>query len=297
VARPFVELVSGSAGVITVVDESEEAALAQSSKGTVLWKANVENRAQTRRKVEFESFVEDAIAAPQAGFAGAHCSFVLAWKRFNQQHQGHRHENYALSCFLLGSVLPLNAAAALVVFIARSRHLHLAKRDPGRSTGCSFHCVVIAKFLVVDLLQQLCAVVYLLAWYEADGLRCQLCLFTPDRCEDASPFGPTMMGALTCMVLSALSNQVLVGSPDGETFSREQLRQDSEGACMRTFARILAGSVSVLPLTTGTFYAGPALLMAPTCVQVVLLVPCILGWMTVAMLFLNWIIACCENCD
>merc|ERR1712176_277673 len=100
------------------------------------------------------------------------------------------------------------------------------------------------------------------------------------------------MGALTCMVLSALSNQVLVGSPGGEASSREQLRQDSESTCMRTFARILAGSVPVLPLTTGTFYAGPALFMAPTFVQVVLLVPCILGWMTVAMLVLTWISAC-----
>lgn len=30
---------------------------------------------------------------------------------------------------------------------------------------------------------------YLLGWYEEDGLRCQLCLFHPQHCEDEDAFG------------------------------------------------------------------------------------------------------------
>lgn len=290
-ARPHVEVVTGEAGVVTVEDESEEAALALAANGSVLWKVVVENRAHSRQKVEFEAFVEDVVSAFPGGFKSAHCSFVAAWKTFNQQHQGRRHGNAALSSFLLGLFLPLNAVAALAVFVARLRHLHLAKRDPERSTGCSFHCVVIAKFVVVDILQQICIVVYLLGWYEADGLRCQLCLFHPGRCEEASPFGFATVALLTCTVLSSLSSQLLGGLPDKVPGGLDIKQED----CGHTFARILAASVAVLPLTTGSFFSGQSLFISPTAVHVVLVVPCVLGWMTVAMLLLLCMLNCCED--
>lgn len=37
--------------------------------------------------------------------------------------------------------------------------------------------------------QEVCIVLYLLGWYEEDGLRCQLCLFHPQHCEDEDAFG------------------------------------------------------------------------------------------------------------
>lgn len=289
-AKPHVKVVNGGAGVLTVEDDSEEAAHALATKGSVVWKVLIENRGSSSRNVEFEAFVEDAVAAPKGGFKSARCSFVRAWKRFNQQHQGHRHDNASLSCDLLGFVLPLNGVAAVVVLAARLRHTYLAKREPERSTGCSFHCVVIAKFFVADIMQQVCIVVYLLNWYESDGLRCQLCLFHPGRCEDASPFGMVVTVTLVSVVLSALSNQLLVGLP-GAAAGHEQ----DPDVCGRIFARILAASVSLLPLTTGSFFAGPAIFAAPTAVQVLLVTPCLLGWITVAFLALGCLSNCCED--
>ena len=47
-------------------------------------------------------------------------------------------------------------------------------------------CSILMIFACVQL--QICIVLYLLGWYEADGLRCQLCLFHPQHCEDEHPF-------------------------------------------------------------------------------------------------------------
>jgi len=107
-AWPFVEVVSGTAGVITIEDQSEEAAIALKNKGAVRWKARIENRAYSRQKIDFEAFVEDALSTPSGRFKDAHCSFVLAWKRFSQQHQGHRHDNASLSSAMLGFFLQLS---------------------------------------------------------------------------------------------------------------------------------------------------------------------------------------------
>merc|ERR1712232_114925 len=74
----------------------------------------------------------------------------------------------------------------------------------------SFHWVVLAKFVIQDIPQQVCIMLYLFGWYEASGLRCQLCLFEAEYCRYEAPFHFTNFVAFTCTLLSSCANQLLV---------------------------------------------------------------------------------------
>merc|ERR1712192_164146 len=128
--------------------------------------------------------------------------------------------------------------------------------------GYGFHCVVLAKYFIMDIPQQICIILYLLGWYEAEGLRCQLCLFHPEHCGEEHPFRWVNMLAIACCLGSCISNQFLVRQADLKVYTEDDM-------CWYYTFRIGGVCLSILPFTTGIFWASSALLSTPVFVQVI----------------------------
>lgn len=310
--------------VMTFEDLSPESQSIISTKGSVRWQATVLTGDRTTLQTRFAVTVED-FRAPhlEQMHSSTSCTFISAWKAFNMQHQGHGHQALKSCSFLLGLFLPVSALATYLVHtrMAQDAESSSATDDkpeneleaaagaedaavpaqaemkqrprPSDSDDCcdcggyGFHCVLVAKFLTMDIPQQVCIVLYLLGWYNSQGLRCQLCLFHPDHCEDEHPFRFANSAAILCTLLSSVANQLIVGP--------SKRRMSEEDICMQQFTRGAMACVSVLPFTTGIYYANSALLSTPMLDQVLVFVPCALGWFSVGVLVLSCIIACCND--
>ncbi|CAJ1386096.1 unnamed protein product [Effrenium voratum] len=288
--------------IVTVEDLSEEALGAVRSRGRVRWEAVVRNVEMSQRRARFVAFVEDFQAPHLEKIYSSQCSLTAAWKAFNQQHQGHHHRALALCRDLLGWLLPLAALATWAVY-ANALRTRKEREDlelPASAEVCEnagdvdvghrclggyeFQAVVCIKLIVMDIPQQICIVLYLLGWYELEGLRCQLCLFHPAHCEDEHPFRLVNSAAFACTLLSSVTNQIIFGPRKGD---------DDE--CCRWTMRIGLICVSVLPFTTGIFWATAALLSLPGMAKALVFVPCVIGWFCVLAGVLSCMIACCGD--
>ncbi|CAE8605147.1 unnamed protein product, partial [Polarella glacialis] len=237
--------------VVTVEDLSDEANSTLQSRGSIRWQATVAPSSSFRRNTRFVAFVEDAASAQLTQIHSSQtCAFAQSWKAFNQQHQGHNHRALAWCAWLLGIFLCVGAAAVYAV----QQELAFRANQPGSRR---FHSVVFAKFLLQDAPQQICVVLYLFGWYEAAGLRCQLCLFEPQHCgyEDPFHFGNTV--ALSCLLLSSLANQLLIRPTVRRKYTEDDI-------CMHYWIRIGGTCVATLPFTTGLCLASRSVLPDPT---------------------------------
>jgi hypothetical protein len=306
-------------GVMSFEDLSPEAQQHQSTHGLVRWRSTINNRAFSTRKTRLVTFVQDsAIPHLTQVHSSTACSFVRAWKAFNKQHQGRSHQALRWCRSLLGVSLPLAALATYAVHTHANGRVRSSKEEAEKqqwssskemaqaedlgaiekaepmepATDCcegyGFHCGVVIKLLVVDLPQQVCIVLYFLGWYEQDGLRCQLCLFSPGHCEEEHPFRPANFAAIACVLLSSVANQLLVRP----AWKR---RISDEDVCCSQLVRVAAASVATLPVTTGIFWATSSLLIAPTLMKAFVALPCFIGWISVALLMLAWVCACCQD--
>eukprot|EP00439_Symbiodinium_sp_Y106_P037018 s1209_g4.t1 len=209
----------------------------------------------TKKTGRFVAVVEDAVSTQLlAVHQHPKCSFGTSWKAFNQQRQGRSHRALAWCRFLLGLFLLVGAASVYAVYqMLESRNVNVRR----------FHLVVIIKFFLQDgtvqfgaapesrerrqdAPQQTCFVLYLFGWYEASGLRCQLCLFDSAHCSD------------------------------------EDGKYTEDDICMQLWIRIGGTCVAALPFTTGLCLASRSLLSSPTLVHLLFAVPCVLGWMSIS---------------
>jgi len=274
------------ASVMTVEDLSNDAVRAVQQRGSVKWQATLKNEAGGSRKTRFAAYVEDSVAPHLAAIQeSSRCAFTPAWKAFNEERQGDNHSLLSWCRFLLGLFMPLSAAA--ICGAARNMEAQDTCCD-----GLGFHTLVTLKFLFVDVTQQFCMVLYLLGWYNSDGLRCQLCLFHPSHCEEEHPFGLSNTGAFICTLASSVAHQMLL-----RPLSKGKKFMTSEDVCFRHGLRMLAVSISILPFTTGVFLASSALLAHPMLARCIFFIPCALGWTAVFMLFCMWMRAVCRECD
>lgn len=295
--RDFVGYYYGS-NAFTIRDLSEEALTTLGTRGEIRWRGTLTNRGWSRLRTRFAAFVEDALPTA-VSLAGTHghlsaevepeepgCSFAHAWKAFNARHQGRSHKALSWCRTVLFLCVPLSA---LVVGLVAWSLKHEKGNRPG-GVGLYFHSAVFAKCLLVDVPQQVCIVLYLLGWYEAEGLRCQLCLFHPQHCEPEHPFRFSNSVAFSCTLFSSVANQLIV-RPVWKKFYTE------EEECMQTTARIAHACLATLPFSTGVFWATSSLLSTPVLVQVLAFGPCVIGWLTVVGLFFCWLVACCGACE
>eukprot|EP00747_Dinoflagellata_sp_TGD_P072744 gnl/TRDRNA2_/TRDRNA2_157611_c0_seq2.p1 gnl/TRDRNA2_/TRDRNA2_157611_c0~~gnl/TRDRNA2_/TRDRNA2_157611_c0_seq2.p1 ORF type:complete len:500 (-),score=82.97 gnl/TRDRNA2_/TRDRNA2_157611_c0_seq2:66-1565(-) len=286
---------------LTMEDLSSDAAAALRSQGYVKWQAKLTSRISKRQRLKFVVFVEDAITPHLAEIhASRQCSFGPAWRAFNEQAMGtsamgtsHRAMEWCRS--LLGTFLLVGIAAIVVVHresILPSALPESVDRLLGKHR---FHAVVAAKFVLQDMPQQICIVLYLLGWFEAAGLRCQLCLFEPRYCVEEHPFCAANSIALGCTLLSAVANQLLIRPVLKKSY-------DECDICMQGTLRIMLVSLATLPFTTGIWLASGSLLTLPAFFHFLVAVPCGIGWMIVMGVVSFPIVGCyvrmvetCEN--
>jgi len=270
--------------VVTVQDASAEAVQSMMEHGYVEWEAHVQGIGSRKERTRFVSFVEDAASRQLLAMHGNdQCSFSKAWKAFNLQHEGHSHQALSRCKFLLGLVLFVGAGAVKFV------HDELWRRDDSFGKG-RVHAVVMAKFVLQDIPQQICVVLYLFGWYEAAGLRCQLCLFDPHHCGSENAFHFTNFVAIGCILLSACANQLLIRPVRKRSYTEDDV-------CMQYWIRIGGVSVATLPFTTGCCFASRSVLPEPTFFHLLFALPCAVGWMSISGFGCIGTLLCCEDSD
>jgi hypothetical protein len=181
------------------------------------------------------SHLKEVQAQPQ-------CSFEGSWKNFNARQNGHHHRvltvaRRAVAFFLCVAV----CSVGLVLY----RFLYVVE------SGRLLSRIIVLKFFLQDFPQQFCIALYLYGWYASDGLRCQLCLFHPEHCDDEYPLHK--QNALVCLftLLSACANQMLIQA----NLNRPKLgkwtgTEDEDEECGMVCVRLSLFSVSTLPFST-----------------------------------------------
>jgi len=267
---------------ITVEDLSIEAKEALAARGKIEWRATLTSRMGIARRVRFVMFVEDATAPHLAAIhANPQCTFSQSWKAFNMQRQGHGVKCLSWCRLLLGIFVFVGGSAVYVV------HAELKAQAAGKS-DFRFHIIVVAKFLLQDVPQQLCIVLYLFGWYEYYGLRCQFCLFHPEHCGYENPFHTVNLVALTCTLLSSLSNQLLIRPVFKKVYTEDDI-------CIQYCLRIGGICLSTLPFTSGMCWASANLVPFPRLTRVLFVMPCAIGWVTLAIVVCLPVLECCED--
>lgn len=290
--RSFRKFWLGSQKTFTFEDLSAEAEAAIASEGRVEWTATLTSKGPQDEENKFTIYVEDAtsIRMPKL-HSNKQCAFIKSWEAFNQQHNSYGHR--ALSrCS--GVLTLLFATGCLAVFVESTA----AWKFPRLANSLRFHIVVVLKFILQDMPQQIAMVMYLLGWYEADGLRCQLCLFRSDLCTAGHALNFVNMASLLVTLLSSLSNQCLIRpistKPD-DTCPECTL-------CWQGSFRVGLVCVLVLPFTTCMAYASRSILPMAWLFHLLFTIPCCIGWaviMSLASLPLVacyiWIVSFCEG--
>lgn len=267
------------AQVITAEDLSEEVTRVP----RVQWQATVRSIGFYRQSVRFVAFVEDAVREQLVAIhQHPRCSFSVSWKAFNQQHQGQSHLALSRCESLLGVFLVVGSAAVCLV------HRELEATSP---KSRRFHLVVLAKFILQDVPQQICFVLYLFGWYEAGGLRCQLCLFDAEHCSDEDAFHFSNVVVVGLILVSSLANQLLIRPV-------RKRRYTEDDVCMHMWIRVGGTCVATLPFTTGLCLSSRSLISQPTLTHVLFAAPCLLGWLSITgFCCLGILLACDEDFD
>jgi len=270
---------------VTFEDLSSESRQALAARGRVQWQATLTERSHGPRKTRFVAFVEDAVTPHLAEIhASPQCAFGKSWKEFNLQRQGHRHRALEWCRFLLGIFVFVGGAAVYAV------HAEVSTQQM-HSSNYRFHLVVFAKFVLQDVPMQLCIVLYLFGWYEAYGLRCQLCLFDPKHCSDEEAFHIVNLIALACTLLSSVANQLLIRPVVKKTYTEDDI-------CVQYCVRVGGVCVAVLPFTSGLCWASRSLIPMPLLVHAMFAIPCGIGWLTLGGLLCLPVVECCDDeCD
>jgi hypothetical protein len=171
------------------------------------------------------------------------CSFEGSWQNFNERHNGEHHKVLTNTQTATGFFL----AVSLVTFLVTGHRFYFYVES-----GKLLSRVIAFKFLAQDFPQQLCIVAYLYGWYAENGLRCQMCLFHPQHCDDEHPLHFANMLVCIFTLLSASSNQLLLQA--------KSRKYDEEEECFLVCARGAIFSVSVVPFSTGLLCLSSSLL-------------------------------------
>jgi len=230
-----------------------------------VWSGSVSLKSKFSDAAQIHLYVVDScIEHLEQIHAQEQCSFEKSWQNFNERHNGEHHSvlmntQRACSFFLLVSV------SSFVLMLYRFWFYIEGGKLLSR--------LIAFKFVVQDFPQQLCVVAYLYGWYASNGLRCQMCLFHPDHCDDEHPLHSSNFLMCTFTLLSAVSNQLLL-QPKAK-------RYDEEEECCLWCTRGVFFSMSVLPFSTAIFFlSGPLLHLRSSVVYVVAGIPTLVGWGT-----------------
>lgn len=190
------------------------------------------------------------------------CSFEKGWENFNEKESG-KHQTVLVTTKRATTFFLVVSSACFLLMLRR----FLLYVEGGRLLSR----VVALKFILQDIPQQICIVGYIYSWYAVDGLRCQMCIFHPDHCDNEHPLHLSNLILCILTLLSASSNQMLL-QPKAK-------RIDEETECFLALSRIALFSVSVLPFSTAMFFLTSAVLhFQSTFIYAVSAVPTFVGW-------------------
>jgi hypothetical protein len=160
------------------------------------------------------------------------CDFKLAWSSFEDT-QAWRPSH------TLGVVRTV-AFMAIVAGVACTFRVYALA---ARKSNVEFGAMVGGKYWLVDVPLQVCLVMYLYHWYRNSGMRCQLCLFDPEHCEDEHPlhFSNGLLCAVT--VLSSAMNQLILAPSSPPKDEDEHITN----GCLR----LMLFSLATLPFSFG----------------------------------------------
>ncbi|CAD7961086.1 unnamed protein product [Amoebophrya sp. A120] len=239
------------------------------------------------------------------------CNFITTWEAFSKK-SADSEAWYINSFFTI--LLFFFATQMLSLFLILWRYCRFADGSK------MFTKLVLLKFLLQDLPLQLCAAVYLHAWYGQNGMRCQMCLFDEDHCnsfedsydgsyENANPVVVWQNQVLFfSLIFSAISVQLFLDPSRNRSvmaiYDSFTLQEDEK--IFTLFIRFLLFSLSILPLSTGyclfsgsssgLFHQLEVTKHAHTVhkhffLHLLLTISCVSGWMTVLALPF----CCCEE--
>jgi len=193
------------------------------------------------------------------------CSFEDSWQNFNERHNGEHHKVLTFTQQACGFFLAVSVGTFALMMYRFYWYVE---------GGKLLSRMIAVKFLIQDFPQQLLIVTYLYGWYAQNGLRCQMCLFHPQHCDDEHPLHYSNLLVCVFTLLSATSNQLLLQA--------KARRYEEEEECFLWFARCAIFSVSVLPFSTGLFFLSSSLLhLRSALVYFLAGVPTLVGWATV----------------
>jgi len=204
------------------------------------------------------------------------CSFEASWQNFNERHSGRHHQVlnrawYFTWLCLVGSTL--STGVMLRRFLHRIEGGNLLSR------------LVVLKLFLLDLPQQLCIALYIYAWYAQNGLRCQMCLFHPQHCDDEYPLHWSNLMVCLFTIMSSCSNQFLIQIVPRKRHDEEELVQ----CCLR----IGMISLSTLPFSTATLLLSFSVLqLRSLLVYFIAGSLCLVGWSSLLCLPLT---AICDD--
>lgn len=190
------------------------------------------------------------------------CKFDASWANFNMHHSGQHHQILLYTQSATFFFLMVSIATTSVVF-----HRFYFYVEAGKLLSR----IIAVKFVIQDFPQQMCIAFYLYGWYAQDGLRCQMCLFHPEHCDDEYPLHWNNLMVCVFTLLSACSNQLLLQA--------KNKKYDEEDECMLFLARGAIFSVSVLPFSTAFFFLSFTLLnIRSVWALIVAGIPTLIGW-------------------
>lgn len=160
------------------------------------------------------------------------CNFARSWQNFSQRHNGEHHAVLWFTWHAVALFLCISVALTGIVFWRFYYYVDSCRL---------LRRVICLKFIAQDLPQQICIVAYLYAWYATNGLRCQMCLFHVEHCEEEHPLHTGNLLLLLFTALSACSNQVLLQGRAG-------VDNIFDIICLLV-VRVMLFSLSVLPLS------------------------------------------------
>jgi len=192
------------------------------------------------------------------------CSFEDSWRNFNERHSGQHHRVMYFAWYTTAFFLLVSLASTCLML---RRFLYFVEG------GKLLSRLIVVKFLVQDLPQQLCIAIYFYSWYAKNGLRCQMCLFLPEHCDEENPlhWANFMLCAIT--LLSACSTQGLL---------QDKVRRRSEDdELFQVFVRVAALCVCTLPFSTSLIILSSCIPQLRSASMYMMAgVPCVLGWGT-----------------
>eukprot|EP00929_Paragymnodinium_shiwhaense_P000662 TRINITY_DN100905_c0_g1_i1.p1 TRINITY_DN100905_c0_g1~~TRINITY_DN100905_c0_g1_i1.p1 ORF type:complete len:491 (+),score=79.50 TRINITY_DN100905_c0_g1_i1:213-1685(+) len=191
------------------------------------------------------------------------CTFEDSWQNFNEHHNAEHHKvlqwaSTSTTFFLSVSLLLVGLTTHRFFFYVEG--------------GKLLSRIIAVKFVMQDIPQQMCIIAYLYAWYANNGLRCQMCLFHPEHCDDEHPLHWTNFMVAVFTMISSCANQLLVQA-------KVRRYRDEEDECFLWFARGAIFSVSILPFSTAVFFLSSSLLhLRSVLIYFMFGIPTLLGW-------------------